>query len=188
MVWSKRATGMRLIVYVDRKCKQQRTSACSPATSKEREDKQDNFKEAEDANPANCGLRGLGEHLRGWARWSWRIDYDARSFLSFLVYASAAWLALTAPSGPPRSAIRSTLWKSAYLSRRAARQTDIIWSVETPLICARRPQIRMMVGRYQPALPALVQTVGSRAHRDRPRSQARCSLPVPLLLRLVLEF
>lgn len=145
---------MRMIVYVDRKCKQQRTSACSPATSKREKTARTISRKQRAPTLQTVGCCELGDRLRGWARWSWRIDYDARSFLSFLVYASAAWLALTAPSGNPRSAIRSTLWKSAYLSRRAARRTDIIWSVETPLICARRPQTCMMVGRYQPASPA----------------------------------
>lgn len=153
MVWSKRVTGLRMMVYVDRKCEQVRTSACTPATLKREKTTRTISRKQRAPTLQTVGCCKLGERLRGWARWSMRVDYDARSFLSFLVYASAAWLASIAPSTPRRSAIRSTLWKSAYLFCRPAQRTDIIWSVETPLICARRPQTCMIVGRYQPCHP-----------------------------------
>lgn len=111
----KRVTGMRMMVYVDRKCKQQRTSACSPATSK-REQTTRTFQGSRGSQPCKQWVAASWVSVSGGGPgWRTRIDYDARSFLSFLVYASAAWLALIAPSSPPRSAIRSTLWKSAYL-------------------------------------------------------------------------
>lgn len=153
MVWSKRVTGLRLMVYVDRKCEQQRTSACTPATSKREKTTRTISRKQRAPTLQTVGCCKLGERLRGWARWSMRVDYDARSFLSFLVYASAAWLASIAPSTPRRSAIKIHPLEIRVSPCRPAQQTDIIWSVETPLICARRPQTCMIVGRYQPCHP-----------------------------------
>lgn len=60
MVWSKRVTGMRVMVYVDRKCKTIENVSLQSSHVEKREDNQDNFKQAEGANPANCGLLRAG--------------------------------------------------------------------------------------------------------------------------------
>ena len=58
---------MRVMVYVNRKCKQQRTSACSPATSKKERDGQDISRKQRDPTLQTVGCCELDGHLRGWA-------------------------------------------------------------------------------------------------------------------------
>jgi hypothetical protein len=105
----------------------------------------------------------------GGSRWSLRIDYDARSFSklswSCLFTQTAAWLAAIAPSSHQRSAIKIHPLGIRVSPCRPAHKTDIIWSIETPLICARCTQTRWSVDP-SPASPGPDQELNGLTETD----------------------